>query len=346
MLKSYLKVAMLFIASLLFYTPAFACNSVSDERLRVYCLFNTINNKNISKDFALYVDRELKRVGYSEGLGINRISISTKPELKFNGTLEWDHNLNNGNPYKDLVLGTLTFKGDPKLVAKSGFVAGVYASLKNRYIYAEGSYLDFSASVKHAVSPKHSLKVSSLYSNICDTRNLKNWWYLNTCLSTSSIQKDISTSKTTSLSFGGSKLFKLGQDNYNHFSFGVIRNNYDTYSQNQIFIKHDFTNTYNPYLSYSVTVGEPVKDQLATQFAIQVSASRKINNKLLNMSAHFSKAAGGRILGYYHEENRYTIKSSYPIFGRIAGSIGYTKTNSSLDYYDQEHPVIGLYFEY
>lgn len=346
MKQKFFKVGTLFIASLFIYSYASACTAVSDERLRAYCLLNEINEKNISKQFASYVDTELKRVGYSRGLGLNDTTFIHKPSLRFNGILEWDDNINSGNPDKVLAIGPLRFNGDPNLVAKKGVVTGVGATLSVRHSYNEGSYVDLTTGMRHVISPQFMLTSSSQFSSFCDAKHLQNWWHINSCFRITATQTDLADTNVKTASVGASKLFTTGNSNYNHVSFAIMRTDFGGYLQNRFVIKHDFTNIWAPNISYSLIIGEPVPNKLATKYALHLNSKLRVTKKFIDVSAQITSASGGKILGYSYAEKNYKLGVSYPLNNKINAKIGYSLTDSTLDYFDREYPIFGLVYEY
>ena len=99
-------------------------------------------------------------------------------------------------------------------------------------------------------------------------------------------------------------------------------------------------------ISYSLIIGEPVPNKLATKYALHLNSKLRVTKKFIDVSAQITSASGGKILGYSYAEKNYKLGVSYPLNNKINAKIGYSLTDSTLDYFDREYPIFGLVYEY
>ena len=116
------------------------------SRLSIFCLVNSFNGKTIDLSTASLIGFNLKREGYAAGLGLPNRVDRTSIQTYVTPTIDYNSNINGGNPDRPLVLGGLTFTGDEEFLRREGIVAGLGAGVNGRSIYGEGKYSSYGIS--------------------------------------------------------------------------------------------------------------------------------------------------------------------------------------------------------
>jgi hypothetical protein len=98
------------------------------------------------------------------------------------------------------------------------------------------------------------------------------------------------------------------------------------------------------YSALDLTVGDAVENQLATKFALSAQLVTQLMNKPLKLSASYSQADGGMLLGFERRDETHNIRASYPLWRGLTASVGYRTTDSTLDYFDMSSPIFGIQF--
>lgn len=306
-----------------------------NERLANYCLSEAINGKLVDEETAAIVFRRLSLEGYFGGLPkpLNDFDISP--------TLYYSDNINGGNPDKKLRLGNLEFDGEPDLVAKAGILAGLTLNGNSRLTYGEGRYLNASASASLAYSPEHSLSYTSSNVQVCSKNKVRRNAHIDMCASVNKQNKEISSSDEDSLTTSYSKMF-FNEFGAAEMKMSLRRLNVKDYAQSQLSLSSDLIHTNNGFYSLGLTLGESVKDQLATRYTINMNAAKYYKGRKYNLSISHGFSDGGKLLGVERNERSSSLVVSTGISADTSFSIGYANVRSSIDYFDRSYPIISL----
>lgn len=313
-------------------------------RLGNYCALDKIKGARIDVRTAQLIDYKLKVEGKRTGLGFPSSVKPNSTSKSFYPILSYSDNINGGNSPEPLVLGELSFDGEEELFRKEGVLTGFGVGLSGRYIHDEGRYLTYSANASHAHSPKYGIGITTTSASACGVNHVKNWWYVDICANTSRVHKDITDETNSNLSLASSKVFESSDGVYSEASIGVNRYFAESYTQNQLTLEYDTIHSNGVVSALNITVGESVTNQLTTQFAVQGRVSRQLANKPLTLTASYSKADGGMLLGFERSEKTYSVSASYPIWRSLKATVGYRTTNSTINYFDVSTPTFGVQF--
>ena len=311
-------------------------------RLSNYCVIQLINGRLVDNRSLRLIDYKLKVEGITHGLGLpfkvkkNTIQRSLSPLLFYS------NNINGGNSSKPLNLGNLTFAGEEELFSKAGMLAGVGAGLSGRHIYGEGRYLQYSANSSYAYSPVHKVGVGTVGARACDIRRIQNWWYLDSCAGQSRTRKDISDTTNSELSFVTSYFFENSERSFSQVGFGLKRYFTESYTQNQVVLGFDTIHSNRIFTDFGATFGEAINTKLVARLSLSGRMIVPLANKSLSLSAIYTESDGGIMLGVIRSEKNYGISVSYPIWQKVSLSVGYQKTDSTIDYYNFRSPTLGL----
>jgi hypothetical protein len=309
-----------------------------------YCALDKIQGARVDVRTAQLIDYKLKLEGSKRGLGFpTRVKPHSTSKAIY-PILSYSDNINGGNSPEPLALGNLTFEGDENLNRKEGIVAGLGVGLNGRYIHAEEKYLTYGANASYAYSPEHGIGISTTSANVCSVNHISNWWYVDACANTSRVRKDITDDTNSNISISGSKVFTSGENSYSQMNLGVNRYFASVYTQNQVVIGLDTIHANGVYSAFDVTFGEAVENQLATRFSMSTQVTAQVANKPLTLSASYARADGGMLLGVERSGNTVGISASYQVWKNLSASIGYRRTDSTIDYFDVSTPTFGIQF--
>jgi hypothetical protein len=313
-------------------------------RLGNYCALDKIQGAKVHIRTAQLIDYKLKLEGSTNGLGLPSRPAASTVQKAIYPILSYSNNINGGNSPEPLVLGNLVFNGDEEFVRKEGVIAGFGAGLSGRYVHADGKYFTYGVNASYAHSPKYGLGVATTSANLSSINHIKNWWYLDVHANTSRVRKDISDATNSNLSIITSKMFEPSYSTYSEASFGINRYFAESYNQNQLLFGYKTIHANGVYSAFNLTVGDAVENELATKFALSGQIVTQLAKKPLKLSASYSQADGGVLLGVERDETTISVSASYPIWKSLTASIGYKKTDSKIDYFDISTPSFGLQF--
>ena len=314
------------------------------NRLANLCALDKIEGDTIDLRTVQFIDYKLKLEGSSNGLGLpTRVAASTTSKSA-HPILSYSDNINGGNSPEPLVVGNLSFDGEKELYRREGNVAGLGASLNGRYIHGEGRYLNYGLNASYAHSPKHGLGIATGSANVSSINHIRNWWFVDAHANTSRVRKDITDDTNSNLSIVTSKVFEPSDNIYSQASFGVNRYFAESYNQNQVLFGYKTIHANSVYSAFNLTVGDAVENQLATKFALSAQLVTQLMNKPLKLSASYSQADGGMLLGFERRDETYSISASYPLWRGLKASVGYRTTDSTIDYFDVNTPTFDIQF--
>ena len=344
-----LRTTLLALTFAMFDAPIASASCIGvggDERLQNYCLLSAIDRIAIDYRTAAMIDSRLRRAGSSTGLGVPRsipfdsssVSFSVRPMLRYEG------NINGGNPAKPLVIGNLTFNGDESLYKTSGAVVGLGASLNGRAIYGEGRYINYSLDSSYALSPSDDDRIATTSANVCSINHIAKSWYIDVCANQSRIYKTISDSSSSNLKFIASHILSSATKEHSQVKFGFNRLFADNYTQNQLILGIDTLHPGGLFTGVEATFGEAVPEQLVTRMSLAGIARLQVAGKPLTLNASFSNATGGLLFGVDRNAKSASVGASYPVWRNFNVTMGYTKTDSTIDYFDLASPILGIEF--
>jgi hypothetical protein len=316
----------------------------ADNRIQTYCLVNNAKEQRINIQTAQEIDYRLKREGYERGIGMPGSVSSTSIQTYAGPVLEYNIDINGGNPNKALVLGELTLKGDPSLHRKKGVLFGANLGAIGRHIYGEGRYLDFGYGVNYAHSIIHDIGVAQVFANLCSKNHIHNHWYADACANTNRLKRDITDETTSSVTVSASKLFITGDSNYHQAQVGIRRYYDKNYEQNQISFGLDTIHNNGIFTAFNITFGESVQDTLVTKHSISASIGTTIFDRPIRASYSYSFADGGKLFGVDREDTSQVFSITYTVHPRVNVTFGYRDVDSSIDYFGEGEPIVGVQF--
>ncbi len=323
---------------------AFCLLPSADSRLQAYCMSNLLNFKATNLRSALVLDYRLKQEGYDRGLGLKGMTQQVTFSPYVSPVLEYSSDINGGNPDKPLVLGSLTFYGDEEFFRKKGLLAGVAFGGTGRAIYGDGRYLDYNIGGSYTYSPKHDMSVMQGFANVCSKNDIGGNFYVDGCLSTNRLRRDLSAQTTSSATLSVAKLIAEGDRRVHQARFGIRRFFDDGYEQNQLTLQLDTLHNSNLFTSINVSLGDELKNTLAMSHSFTASVGTYLMKKPFNASFSYVASDGGMLLGFQREETTTLFGLKYAIHPRFSLLVGYKYTSSNIDYFDESEAIVGIQF--
>lgn len=313
----------------------------ADTRLQTLCLTEQAEGKAVDLRTIQLIDFRIKQEGYARGLGLLGAVKQHQFAPYATPIIDYSNNINGGNPDRTLALGNLDFEGDPKLVRTKGLVAGVGFGANGRNILGAGRYIDYTIGGSWTNSAQHNQTITRAFASACSKNHIENLWYLDGCATTSSTARAIQTDRNSSLSLAVSKLIASG-NNYHQASAGVRRYFDKDYEQNQLVASVDTIRVGSVFTSFSLTLGEGVESTLATRQSVSATLGTFVNQRALRATANYSYSDGGKLLGVDRADTAQSLSITFAAHPRFSLSVGYRNTDSSIDYFDDYEPNVGV----
>ena len=319
-------------------------NNSAEARLQTFCLVEESKGKLMLRETFEALDARIKREGYARGLGLP----GEVPAQQFTASafpiLDYSSNVNGGNPVKPLVLGEVTFDGDPALYRKEGALTGAGISTNGRVIYGPGRYADLSIGASYLVSPEHSSDITRIAVSACSKNQIVPLWFVDACLAASRTDREISDDQSRNLSLSAVHLIKSESGNYHQLGAGIRRVFDTSYDQNQLVFEIETIRPAGIYTALSASIGAAVENELATRQSISATIGTSLAKRPLRATVSMSHSDGGKLLGIDRADRSQSISLTYALSPRFSLSLGYQNTDSSIDYFDTSEPTLSLQF--
>lgn len=318
----------------------------ADERLENYCLVSALNGATVTKTDLLSIDHRLRREGYKDGLGVQGAEPVDNLSALFSLTpiFRYEDNINGGNSPQPLVVGNLSFIGDENFHKQSGVLVGLNAGLGGRYIYDQGRYLNYHLGTGYAQSFESGIGVVNHSARVCSVNHFARRWYVDACADQVRERKELMNASNSNVKLIGSRIFSSPTQQHTQVKFGINRYLTDAFQQNQLQVAVSTIHPQGIVTGIDTTFGEAVSGQLATQFFVAGRVGLYFLKKPLGISASYHRSTGGSLLGFERDSNTASISVSYPIWRNLTATLGYSETDSNIDYFDVSGPSLNVQF--
>lgn len=310
--------------------------------MKTFCVTETLKNKQIGIGDAQFLDAMLKREGYSRGLGFPTVVKQTSVETYVSPVLDYNNNINAGNPNRPLVLGNLSFEGDPANILKTGVVAGLSTGVSGRHIYGNGRYLDFGVSTSYAHSPNHKMGIARASANVCSRNDIGKHWYVDACGDSTRLVRDLAAETTSGLTISTTKLFATNGSAFHAANVGVRRHFAEEYEHRQLLLGLQTARSNRIFTAFNVALGEAVENQLALRHSMQATVGTSLFEKPLTATFSYAYSDGGMLLGFERNDTSRSISVSYAVTSKVSVNIGYRQTKSTIDYFNTNEPTVSV----
>ena len=314
----------------------------ADSRLRTFCVAETLSGNAVTLNDAVLLDTLLKREGYALGVGLPNQVARYSYEPYITPIIDYNTNINGGNPNRPLVLGGFEFMGDDANLKREGIIGGIGAGISGRSIIGEGRYLDYGINVSYGHSPEHGIGITRRSANICSRNHIENNWFVDACADASGLDRELAKDSTQGLSISTAKLFSTRSGAFHSVSIGVRRNFAETYEQYQLQLGLSTVRNNSFFSSVNVSFGEAVVDTLVMRHSINTTVGTTVFDGALTATVGYSFADGGRLLGFEREDTTSSININYAITPIFSVGVGYRQNTSSINYFDEAEPVFSV----
>jgi len=323
------------------------CLSASgDTRLANYCLINEINAERLTDPRGiLTTDGRLKKAGFEEGLGFPGALPRFDTDLTVTPIFSYSRNVNGGNNSDELTLGAITFETDPDLLRKAGVLVGAGLQASGLYRLGGGDTITGALGFNASRAPQHGAEVIGQSQQLCYQNYMGDNTFANFCGARSVTRYELSESRQRSLTAGITRYFQTAPRRYTGLSAQIERVfSGDTAVTSLGFAARQKTRA-GDEIGLNATFGLPVSGQHVQRFGFQASYSTKLNDRALTLSAGVQRAYGSQIFGIAREDRGWSLQASYALTDALSVQVGYRRNDSSIDYFDERAPVIGVSFE-
>jgi hypothetical protein len=320
----------------------------TDQRLSNYCLLTRVKTISMSPKFAQLLDYRLQQEGYRGGLGIDQTTRSDKLKRTITPVIAYTQNVNGGDPDRPYIDGGAPFQAR---VRTGGLLFGAAIDGNGRKIYGTGQYIDYAFQGSYAQAPAHAVAVKTLSAQVCTKHNVQDYLYIDLCGNDQRVWKDLANDRYSNLSLSGSKLTSYNALTHHALSLGARYAQYGSHSQKQLFTSLTTIYPNGRFSKLTATFGEPVAGKLAIQHAVNASLSTLIFNRPASAIAGFTQMKGGKenillqnlsIATLDRSDHSAMIGLAYQVSPKVSIGLRYTRTDSSLDYFDISEPSISL----
>lgn len=323
------------------------CLSASgDARLANYCLINEIKRDHLTDPRGiLTTDGRLKKAGFEEGLGFPGALPKLETDLTVTPILSYSRNVNGGNNSEELTLGFLTFETDPELLRKAGILVGGSVRASGLYRLGGGDTVTGAARFSASRAPQHGSEVIGQSQQLCYQNYMGENTFANFCGARSVTRYELSESRQRSLTAGITRYFQTAPRRYTGLGAQIERvYSGDTAVTSLGFAARQKTRA-GDEIGLTASFGFPVSGQHVQRFGLQASYTTKLNDRALTLSAGLQRAYGSQIFGIAREDRGWSLQASYALSDALSVQVGYRRNDSSIDYFDERAPVIGISFE-
>jgi hypothetical protein len=333
-----------FLALFMTAAESSCLNPNADTRLRTFCVAETLAGNTVTLGDAMFLDASLKREGFGFGLGLPNSVPQTTSQPHVSPVLEYNSNINGGNPDRSLILGELVFEGDDENVRREGFLAGIAVGLSGRSIYGNGDYFDYAMSASYAHSPEHEIGVARAGVNVCSRNNVREQWYIDACANSFRLVRDLAAETTSGLSLTSEHLFAASNGAFHSLSYGIRRHYAEEYKQNQLQLGLSTVRNAGAYTSFDIAFGEAVENTLAMRKSLSATIGTTLAERPFTVTASYSHSNGGKLLGFDRSDTTRIVSLNYGITQNFSVSIGYKWTDSSISYFSEREPLVSVQF--
>ena len=187
------------------------------------------------------------------------------------------------------------------------------------------------------------MKTTKINGQACSKNTIGYNSYIDICASVADIKKKLSSNKQGEISVNKAKFFEFAPSFYVQTN-GLKRHFNEDYQQNQIIANLGIIENSHLFSSVDFTFGENIEGRLATKQRVNANLQLALWSKPFTLSLGYERLEGGALLGVVRNDDFKSISMSFPIYGRATVKIGYQITDSTIDYYDLNTPIISIGF--
>lgn len=272
-------------------------------------------------------------LAHTNGIRLISRSVDTSP------VLEYDDNINGGQPGESFQAGPFEFTVAEDEQAKSGAVLGAELSGTATLAFGDRNRAIFQAANQFAYSPDHRLGRARASASVCLDSYGGNWTWLEACATHSRQSRELSSTRRTTVTFGTSRVFES--------DLGVHEGN--------LRLRQLTTADYSkPVLGMSLKTASPsigtvsldleVSAELEGHNTTTRQATAKLSRPLLGVSGSlrvtYARQEGSKFFGQDRRDDVYSLGLTRRLNNRLTVGASVTERKSSIDFYERR--TLGL----
>jgi hypothetical protein len=299
------------------------------------CNLKFVAGKVISNNELQVLNIKLQRNGYLP-LDVNSNKTYSEGRFNLSPLLNYEPNINGGNPAKNLVVGDLYFVSDPKYFKVGGFTAGASLSMNFRHAVDNGQIFDVKStlSFQKAIDfPEFSIQQHNL--SVCLKKQIVSWNITQICN-----ESEFNTKALTSTRM---KKTKIGHQFYSDNGDKVLMNGVEFVLENggydfsRIKLKRHIVDFNGSGFAAEASWGESRELSQVKDRTLDLKTS--IDTKYLTeLALIYNYADLEPLLGIKRIDERLVISTKISLSRALAFRLGYEKVDSTIDYFDIEQP--------
>lgn len=307
------------------------------ERLLTFATLKSVEGSIGTAEQAEAINAKAAAIGFTS-------NAETTTDFSFSPVLSYSHNINGGNKRDTSGGGGLIGVGEPANYKKEGIITSLNATQAARVFYGHGRYLDASVTAGGAYSLEHDLALANVNLHACSINHLSNWWFLDICGDRAMAYRDLIQSQATTQSITLSRFLETPDGAFSQLRFGAQKYLTDDYAQTQLVAGIDTLAPSGTYTALDFTFGAPIQNELTTEFGFSAEVSTFIKDHPVSVSFSYENNTGGLFFSQTRNETHYSITATLPINQQVTASVGYSVSDSTIDYFDSAAPTFGLSF--
>lgn len=321
-------------------TQTVACSGpAADEVMSLRCNLEFVAGKVINNYELEALNSKLRSNGYLPLDGSSKPTYGTS-SVTLTPIVNYEPNINGGNPAKNLVVGGLEFVSDPAHFKVAGLTGGLKLQIDGRYAHTGGLVIDVKAnsSLQRAIEfPNFSILDQTV--SLCFRTQISSWNLSRICQEHLYVKKDLSSATLNNTSIGQYVYSTSKNKTFLHsLEFVHESGGYNFDSMNLTHRTIDFNGagyTANATWKRSRTISGVRERKVGITSSLDFHVFKEIGleNTLVTHQP---------LLGTERRDSSWTITTRLQVSDSVTFSLGYAKLNSTIDYFDDEYPFASL----
>lgn len=325
-------------------TQSIACSGpTSDEIMSLRCNLEFVAGKVINQNEVEILNSKLRRNGYLPLDGSFKPTYHTT-NITITPVINYEPNINGGNPARNLVVGGLEFISDPEHFKVAGLTGGLKFQVDGRYAKPGGLVVDVKtqSSRQRAIDfPNFSILDQTV--SLCFRTQLSSWNLSRICQEYLYLKKDLSSATFNNTSVG-QYVYSTSKNTtfLNSLEFVHERGGYNFDSVNLTHRTIDFNGTgymANATWKRSRTLSGVRERKVGITSSLDFHVFKEIGLENTEITHQ-------PFLGIERKDSSWTVTTRLQVMNNAAFRLGYTKLNSTIDYFDDEYPFASLHLSF
>jgi hypothetical protein len=304
------------------------------QRLSFFSLLKTK-----PRGYQLYMKRLMRNDGLLHRPGQGPQKLLSYAGLK--PLIGYDTNINNGLPGEEFNIGKFTFRTDEEDRAKAGMTVGAMATGGLLYSVAPGHVLKFAAYGSYEYAPEHGLSKHAYGASACLGSHVAAYTWIDSCAGVRVAEKENASVEEVYASLGGSQAFAT-RFGHHEAKWAVKRSFRDDY--NKTYVNAGVLSALADVgaIYAGVSWGEEIDGKHTSRWGASASITRSIMKRKTTFSISYGNSGGGYHFGTEREDDQYAVNVKSHVHKNVALSVGYSWSNSNIDFYDDNSVLFGV----